>query len=107
MPAFAQRISYVGELGWELYGQIEMGDAAVGAALGGRPRARSDRGAGSGRSTRCGWRRATGCWGQDIDTEHDPFEAGLGFAVRMDKDFQGSEALEAIRERGPPRGSCR
>ena len=24
-------------------------------------------------------------WGQDIHTEHDPFEAGLGFAVRMDK----------------------
>ena len=36
-------------------------------------------------------------WGQDIHTEHDPFEAGLGFAVRMDKgDFQGRDALEAI-----------
>src|SRR6266516_4990423 len=40
-------------------------------------------------------------WGQDIHTEHDPFEAGLGFAVRMDKgDFQGRAALEAILERG-------
>ena len=47
-------------------------------------------------------------WGQDITTEHDPFEAGLGFAVRMDKDFQGREALEAIRDaRRPPRSSCR
>jgi len=40
-------------------------------------------------------------WGQDIHTEHDPFEAGLGFAVRMDKgEFQGRSALEAILERG-------
>ncbi|MFB3738416.1 MAG: glycine cleavage T C-terminal barrel domain-containing protein [Candidatus Velamenicoccus archaeovorus] len=40
-------------------------------------------------------------WGQDLDTEHDPFEAGLGFAVRMDKGgFQGRAALEARRERG-------
>src|SRR5207244_8909976 len=40
-------------------------------------------------------------WGQDITTEHDPFEAGLGFAVKMDKDFQGRDALRAKRERGP------
>ena len=34
-------------------------------------------------------------WGQDINPEHDPFEAGLGFAVRMDKgEFQGRAALE-------------
>jgi dimethylglycine oxidase len=39
-------------------------------------------------------------WGQDISIEHDPFEAGLGFAVRTDKEFQGRGALEAIRERG-------
>jgi glycine cleavage system aminomethyltransferase T len=39
-------------------------------------------------------------WGQDLHTEHDPFEAGLGFAVRMDKGFQGKEALERIVQRG-------
>ena len=45
-------------------------------------------------------------WGQDIHTEHDPFEAGLGFAVRWDKEFQGKTALEAIRDAGgPPSGS--
>jgi glycine cleavage system aminomethyltransferase T len=32
-------------------------------------------------------------WAQDINTEHDPFEAGLGFAVKMDKEFQGRDAL--------------
>jgi dimethylglycine oxidase len=37
-------------------------------------------------------------WGQDINTEHTPFEAGLGFAVKMDKDFQGRDALRAKTE---------
>jgi glycine cleavage system aminomethyltransferase T len=41
-------------------------------------------------------------WGQDLSIEHDPFEAGIGFAVRMSKaGFQGKAALERIRERGP------
>ena len=40
-------------------------------------------------------------WGQDINTEHDPFEAGLGFAVRMEKDFQGRAALQERLARGP------
>jgi glycine cleavage system aminomethyltransferase T len=39
--------------------------------------------------------------GQDIHTEHDPFAAGLGFAVRMDKgEFQGREALQHVLDRG-------
>ena len=46
-------------------------------------------------------------WGQDLSTEHDPFEAGLGFAVKMDKAFQGWDALRAKQERGPTeRLSC-
>jgi glycine cleavage system aminomethyltransferase T len=41
-------------------------------------------------------------WGQDLNIEHDPFEAGIGFAVRMSKPaFQGKAALERMRERGP------
>ena len=42
-------------------------------------------------------------WGQDIHTEYDPLAAGIGFAVRWAKDFQGKPALEAIREREPRR----
>jgi glycine cleavage system aminomethyltransferase T len=38
-------------------------------------------------------------WGTDMTPEHDPFEAGLGFAVRMDKgDFVGRTALEGKSE---------
>jgi glycine cleavage system aminomethyltransferase T len=34
-------------------------------------------------------------WGTDMTTEHDPYEAGLGFAVRLDKgDFIGRAAIE-------------
>ena len=100
-PVWAQRISYAGELGWELYGQFAMGDRAwellweaglerglVAAGLGAFDTLRLEK----------GYR----FWGQDIDTEHDPFEAGLGFAVKMDKDgFQGRDALERRLERGP------
>jgi dimethylglycine oxidase len=42
-------------------------------------------------------------WGQDIHTEHDPLAAGIGFAVRWAKDFQGKQALAALRERGVTR----
>jgi glycine cleavage system aminomethyltransferase T len=40
-------------------------------------------------------------WGTDIDTDSDPFAAGLGFAVDMDTDFVGREALAEVRESGP------
>ena len=43
-------------------------------------------------------------WGTDMTTEHDPYEAGLGFAVKADKgDFIGREALAKRKEAGPRR----
>src|SRR5437867_4687335 len=100
VPCLAQRISYVGELGWELYGPIEMGarvwdllweagldHGLIGAGLGAFDSLRLEK----------GYR----LWGQDITPEHDPFEAGLGFAVKMDKDCQGKAALELKGSQGP------
>jgi glycine cleavage system aminomethyltransferase T/glycine/D-amino acid oxidase-like deaminating enzyme len=99
-PVWAQRISYAGELGWELYGQIAMGQRAWDLLWeAGREHGLVAVGAGAFDSLRLekGYR----LWGQDIHTEHDPFEARLGFAVRMDKgEFQGRPALERILERG-------
>ena len=106
-PVWAQRISYAGELGWELYGQFAMGDRTwdllweagrehglVAAGLGAFDTLRLEK----------GYR----LWGQDIDTEHDPFEAGLGFAVKMDKgEFQGREALAAVARGRPDARSSR
>ncbi len=99
VPVLAQRISYAGELGWELYGPVEMGERAWDLLWrAGEPHGLVAAGGGAFDSLRLekGYR----LWGQDISTEHDPFEAGLGFAVRMDKEFQGRGALEAVRERG-------
>ena len=43
-------------------------------------------------------------WGTDMTAEHDPYEAGLGFAVRMDKgDFMGRDALVQRSARAPDR----
>jgi glycine cleavage system aminomethyltransferase T/glycine/D-amino acid oxidase-like deaminating enzyme len=99
-PVWTQRISYAGELGWELYGQIAMGQRAWDVLWeAGREHGIVAAGGGAFDSLRLekGYR----LWGQDIHTEHDPFEAGLGFAVRMGKgEFQGREALERLLDRG-------
>ena len=99
-PVWTQRISYAGELGWELYGQIAMGQRAWDVLWeAGREHGIVAAGGGAFDSLRLekGYR----LWGQDIHTEHDPFEAGLGFAVRMDEgEFQGREALRRILDEG-------
>jgi glycine cleavage system aminomethyltransferase T len=100
VPVTALRLSYVGELGWELYTTADLGlrlwdllweaGQPLGVIAGGR-------GAFSGLRLEKGYRM----WGTDMTTEHDPYEAGLGFAVKPDKgDFIGSEALERRREEG-------
>jgi glycine cleavage system aminomethyltransferase T len=100
-PVWAQRISYAGELGWELYGQFAMGDRAWELLW----RAGSVHGlvaAGAGAFDSLRLEKGYRLWGQDINVEHDPLEAGLDFAVKWDKDFQGKAALERIRESGGP-----
>ena len=102
-PVWAQRISYAGELGWELYGQFAMGDR-VWELLWEAGREHGLAAAGLGAFDTLRLEEGYRFWGQDIDTEHDPFEAGLGFAVRMDKEgFQGREALRQRLERGQTR----
>ena len=95
VPVTALRLSYVGELGWELYTTADMGlrlwDILWEA---GQPHGI----VAAGRSAFGSLRLEKGyrSYGTDMTTEHDPFEAGLGFAVRMDKgDFIGRDALEA------------
>jgi len=100
-PVWTQRISYAGELGWELYGQIAMGQRAWDVLW----EAGEEHGivaAGGGAFDSLRLEKGYRLWGQDIHTEHDPFEAGLGFAVRMDKgEFQGREALQRKLDQGP------
>lgn len=105
-PALAVRVSYAGELGWELYAPMEYGLAlwdALWAA--GQPDGIAAAGTDALDSLRLekGYRLA----GVDLDTEHDPFAAGLGFAVRLGKgEFMGRAALLRVKERGPTRRLC-
>ena len=101
VPALALRISYVGELGWEIYAPTELGlhlwDTLWEA---GRPLGVIAGGGGAFDSLRLekGYR----LWGNDIHTEYNPYEAGIGFAVRMRKgDFIGRDALREARASGP------
>ena len=69
------------------------GTAAVGSAVGGRAAVRRRRG---GRAAFDSLRMEKGYrpWALDIPTEHNPYEAGLGFAAQGGKgDFIGREAL--------------
>ena len=58
--------------------------------------------AATARSTRCGWRRATGSGDRTSRPMDTPYEAGLGFAVKLDKDFLGREALRGRDRAGAP-----
>jgi glycine cleavage system T protein len=104
VPCRALRVSYVGELGWEIYAPVEFGRAlwdTLWAA--GQPLGAVACGGAAYDSLRLekGYR----LWGQDIDEEHDPYEAGLGWAVRLSKDadFIGRGAAEEIKARGATR----
>jgi 4-methylaminobutanoate oxidase (formaldehyde-forming) len=99
-PARAARISYVGELGWELYVSSEFAAHVLDTLLD-RPEPPRLCGFHTLHSmrTESGFRH----WGHDMSDEDDPLAAGLGFAVAKDKDFLGRAAVDALR--GQPRAS--
>jgi 4-methylaminobutanoate oxidase (formaldehyde-forming) len=97
VPCLALRVTYVGELGWELYCPSEFGLALWdtiweagqehGLVAGGYRAIDSLR-------LEKGYR----VWGADVTAGDTPYEAGLGFAVKLDKEFLGKEALLAAGE---------
>jgi 4-methylaminobutanoate oxidase (formaldehyde-forming) len=101
VPVRALRVTFVGELGWELYASTEYGltlwetlwqaGRAHGMVAGGYRAIESMR-------LEKGYR----VWGSDLTAETTPFEAGLGFAVKLDKPggFCGRDALLAARQEG-------
>src|SRR5919197_1425551 len=104
VPCTALRVTYVGELGWELYCPMEVAlrlwdelwaaGREHGLVAGGYRAIDSLR-------LEKGYR----VWGADVTPDETPYEAGLGFAVKLDKgDFVGRDALLAAPE--PERRLC-
>jgi glycine cleavage system T protein len=102
LVVLALRVTYVGELGWEVYIPTEYGRALW----------RTLWEAGRKHGLVAGGYRAIDAlrlekgyraWSSDITPEETPYEAGLGFAVKLDKraDFIGREALVTAQKAGP------
>ncbi|SFI47631.1 GcvT family protein [Jannaschia pohangensis] len=97
--ARAHRVSYVGELGWEVYVPSDMAahvlDTLIWADTGARP-------VGLHTMDSCRIERAFRHMGHDITPADHVLEAGLGFAVKTDApgDFIGREAVLRRREEG-------
>ena len=95
-PVLALRITYVGELGWELHIPVEFAAGVWDAVMeAGEPYGIASAGYRAIESLRLekGYRS----WGTDIGPDHSPLMAGLGWAVKLRTDipFQGRAALEA------------
>jgi len=106
VPALAMRVTYVGELGWEFYAPMEYGlrlwDTLWEA---GQPEGLVAAGYRAIDTLRLekGYRY----WSREITPDYTPLEAGLGFAVKLDKgDFIGRDAILKQKEAGLTQKLC-
>jgi 4-methylaminobutanoate oxidase (formaldehyde-forming) len=107
IPALALRVTYVGELGWEFYAPSEYGQQLwdtlweagkeFGMVAGGYKAIETLR-------IEKGYRY----WSGDITPDYTPYEAGLGFAVALNKpaDFMGKQALVKQKAEGIKQKLC-
>jgi 4-methylaminobutanoate oxidase (formaldehyde-forming) len=104
VPVLALRVTYVGELGWELYPPSEYG-RGLWQTLWEAGRAQGMLAGGYRAIDALRLEKGYRVWSSDITPEETPYEAGLGFAVKLDKgtDFIGREALLARKAAGPRR----
>jgi 4-methylaminobutanoate oxidase (formaldehyde-forming) len=106
VPVRASRVTYVGELGWEFYCPTEYGlrlwDTLWEA---GKPEG----------MVACGYKAIDSLrlekgyryWSGEISPDYTPYEAGIGFAVKLDKvDFIGKDALVKQKAEGIKRKLC-
>jgi glycine cleavage system aminomethyltransferase T len=102
----ASRISYVGDLGWELYVPIEEGARLWDiVAEAGQPHGIVPAGIGvygtTGRLEK-GYR----AYGAELDADYNVVEAGMAWGKVKDQDFVGKEAHERHREQDPAAVMC-
>jgi 4-methylaminobutanoate oxidase (formaldehyde-forming) len=106
VPALAVRVTYVGELGWEFYCPMEYGQRLWDTLWeAGQPDGLVAAGYRAIDSLRLekGYRY----WSADISPDYTPYEAGLGFAVKLNKgDFIGREALLKQKAEGLRQKLC-
>ncbi len=107
IPTFALRVTYVGELGWEFYAPTEYGEQLwdtlweagqeFGMVAAGYKAIESLR-------LEKGYRY----WSGDISPDYNPYEAGLSFAVALNKpvDFIGKQALVDAKAKGLTQKLC-
>ncbi|MFO1069114.1 MAG: FAD-dependent oxidoreductase [Geminicoccaceae bacterium] len=105
-PVLAARVGYVGELGWELHIPVEYAAHVeeqlreAGAAFG-----IADAGYRAIESLRL--EKGYVYWSAEVGPDVDPYSAGLGFAVALDKGpFLGRDALQRLRQAPPQRRLC-
>jgi 4-methylaminobutanoate oxidase (formaldehyde-forming) len=103
-PVLALRLTYVGELGYELHIPVEFASTVHNALMtAGEAHGVANAGYRAIESLRLekGYR----AWGADIGPDHSPLVAGLGWAVKLksNTEFQGRPALEAQGAKKLPR----
>jgi 4-methylaminobutanoate oxidase (formaldehyde-forming) len=96
VPVGAYRVTYVGEAGWELYCPTEYG-AGLWRALWESGREHGLVAGGYRAIDSLRLEKGYRAWAADITPDETPYEAGLDFCVRADKEFIGAEALRAGR----------
>jgi 4-methylaminobutanoate oxidase (formaldehyde-forming) len=105
-PVISFRVTYVGELGYELYIPTEFAGHVydtlweAGEALG-------VKNAGYRAIASLHLEKGYADWGSELTPEYTPFDAGLGFCVALEKDaFIGKDALAKIKGKGPAWKLC-
>jgi len=98
----ALRLTYVGELGWELYVPVEFAVTAY-EALHAAGRSFGLQNAGYYAIECLRVEKGYRAWSHDISPDDTPIEAGLGFAVDWTKDFKGKNALMGQKQEGVKR----
>jgi len=105
-PVMSFRITYVGELGYELYIPTEFA-VHVYESLWEAGQDLGIKNAGYRTIGSLHLEKGYADWGSELTPEYTPFDAGLGFCVALDKeDFIGREALAKVKAQGPGLKLC-
>jgi glycine cleavage system aminomethyltransferase T/glycine/D-amino acid oxidase-like deaminating enzyme len=101
VPVRALRVTFVGELGWELYCPTEYG-AGLWRTLWRAGREHGLLAGGYRAIDSLRLEKGYRVWAADITSDETPYEAGLGFCVKKDAAFAGSAALGVGSDAGVP-----